>query len=113
MLFKVFQALKEESRKGDFVALTNKDRLDLDISLSNSDIENMSIWKWKQIIKQKTHISAIYYLTVENMKREKIWDIIFRELKMSQYISENKRTSLARVIFSIRSKTLDIKEWNS
>ena len=47
------------------------------------------------------------------MKREKPWDIIFRELKMSQYISENKRTSLARVIFSIRSKTLDIKEWNS
>ena len=60
MLFKVFQALKEESRKGDFVALTNKDRLDLDISLSNSDIENMSIWKWEQIIKQKnTYFSTI------------------------------------------------------
>ena len=26
MLFRVFQALKAESRKGDFVALTNKDR---------------------------------------------------------------------------------------
>ena len=32
---------------------------------------------------------------------------------MSQYISENKRTSLTRMIFSIRLKTLDIKEWNS
>ena len=28
-------------------------------------------------------------------------------------IRENKRTSLTIVIFSVRSKTLDIKEWNS
>ena len=31
---------------------------------------------------------------------------------MSQYISDNKKTSLTRVIFSIRSKTLNIKVWN-
>ena len=30
---------------------------------------------------------------------------------MSQYIQENERTKTTKVIFSVRSKTLDIKEW--
>ena len=72
----------------------------------------MSKWKWKNIIKEKTHIAALNYLTNENAKRDKTKNIVFPELKMSQYIYENKNTSLTRVIFSIRSKTLDVKDWN-
>ena len=30
---------------------------------------------------------------------------------MSQYLWENKNKELSLVIFSVRSKTLDIKEW--
>ena len=30
---------------------------------------------------------------------------------MSEYLVRNKRTSLSKIIFSVRSKTLDIKEW--
>ena len=72
----------------------------------------MSKWKWKKIVKEKTHIASLKYLSFENSKREKTKHIIFNELKMRTYISENKHTSLTRVIFSIRSRTLDIKEWN-
>ena len=41
MIRQVFEALKSESRYGDFVALTNKDRIELDISLSDSDIKKL------------------------------------------------------------------------
>ena len=32
---------------------------------------------------------------------------------MSDYLLENQRTSLSKFIFCVRSKTLDIKEWQS
>ena len=51
----------------------------------------------------RTAPAALNYLTDENTKRDKTKNIVFLELKMSQYINENKNTSLTRVIFSIRS----------
>ena len=42
MIKQVFQALNEDSRKGDLVNLTNIDRLDLEIDLNNEEIEGMS-----------------------------------------------------------------------
>ena len=38
MLAKVFQTQKEDSTKGDFVALTNKDKLELEITLPDLEI---------------------------------------------------------------------------
>ena len=38
-------------------------------------------------------------------------DIKFEELKISDYLLDNKDKSLSKIILSIRSQTLDIKEW--
>ena len=62
MLSRVFQTLKEDSTKGDFVALTNKDKLDLEITFTDIDIKNMSKRRWKRIVKEKTHIVSLKYL---------------------------------------------------
>ena len=39
---KVFDTLKEESKKGDFVYLTNRDRQELGIKHTDDEIANMS-----------------------------------------------------------------------
>ena len=39
MLHQVFTALNEDSRRGDFICLTNKDRNDLDIDLTSQEIK--------------------------------------------------------------------------
>ena len=36
---------------------------------------------------------------------------MFEELKMSDYLWENKIKYLSQIIFSVRSQTLDWKEW--
>ena len=41
MISRVFQTLKEDSTKGDFVALTNKDKLELEITFTDIDSKNM------------------------------------------------------------------------
>ena len=42
---------------------------------------------------------------------EKTKDISFKELKTSEYLLDNRNTTLSKVIFSLRSQTLDIKTW--
>ena len=45
------------------------------------------------------------------MKLEKTKDINFQDLNTSEYLLDNRSTTLSRIIFSLRSKTLDIKTW--
>ena len=71
----------------------------------------MSTLKWKKIIKIKTKEAALKYLTEENIKKDKTKHIFFADLKRSKYLLNNKSTSLSKTIFSVRSKTLDIKQW--
>ena len=71
MLRKVFNALKDDSRKGDFVNLSNQDKKELNINYTDIEIENTSKSQWKKIIKSKTQIAALKYLSEENSQREK------------------------------------------
>ena len=71
----MFTALNEDSRRGNFVFLTNKDRSDLDIDLKNHEIEIMSELSWKKLIKEQVNRAAFNYLKEENLKKEKTKDI--------------------------------------
>ena len=113
MIYNVFKALNEDSRKGDFVDLVNRDRNELKIDLLNEEIEKMSVWMWKKLVNSKVKEAAFEYLTEENNSKEKTKDINFSELKMSEYLEKNMNTSISKVIFGVRSKTLDIKEYNA
>ena len=108
---KVFDALKEESRKGDFVYLTNSDRQELEIKHTDDEIANMSKVFWKNIVKDKTKSLAFTELVEENCEKEKTRVIQFNSLEMSNYLAENERTSLSKLKFQIRSQTMDIKTW--
>ena len=92
-------ALNDDSRKGDFVHLSNQDRKELNINYTNIEIEYISKSQRKRIIKSRTHIAALKYLS-----EEKIYIfIVFKTLKMSPYLVSNKRTELSKIIFKIRS----------
>ena len=113
MIYKVFETLKEDSRKGDFVALTNIDRVELHIPFNDTEIQEMAKKTWKELVKKKVKEKAFESLVEENSRKDKTRTVVFTKLKMTQYLSENGRTSLSKLIFAVRSKTLDIKEWNS
>ena len=52
-------------------------------------------------------------LIKDNNTKEKTKNIEFASLEMSEYLKENKKTHLSKIIFSLRSGTLDINKWNS
>ena len=48
-------------------------------------------------------------LVNENSKLENTKHIVFKDLKLRKYLDENQNTALSKIIFSVRSKTLDLK----
>ena len=64
----------------------------------------------KNYLDKKTKDAAFMYLIEENLKKESTRNIVFQSLGMSTYLKTNKRKSLTQIIFSIRSKTLNIKK---
>ena len=50
-------------------------------------------------------------LVEENSKLEQTKDIFFNELKLRNYLDDNRNHSLSKIIFSVRSRTMDIKLW--
>jgi hypothetical protein len=110
-LRQVYDTLKCDSRKGDFYNLVQKDLKDLDIKLNDKEIQDYSKLKWKTHISQIIKKSAFQYLLQENSELEKTKHIIFDELKLSNYLLDNRNTTLSKIIFSVRSQTFDIKAW--
>ena len=79
----VYTALKEDSRKGDFVSLVNSDKEDFEIDCTDEEIKTMSRHTWKQFIKKKTKRFALKYLLEENSSKEKTKSVMFSEYKIS------------------------------
>ena len=92
MIRKVYEALKSESRKGDFVDLVQKDIEDIRIDLSEEDIKNTSKYEWKKYVKEKVTEAALEYLTNVNNTKSKTKHIHFESLKLSDYLLHNKNT---------------------
>ena len=60
---------------------------------------------------QVKHI-ALVSLLEENNQKSKTKHIQFETLIMRDYLRKNQNTLLSKIIFSVRSGTLDIKLWN-
>merc|ERR1711947_32282 len=73
-------------------------------------IENMSKWKYKNLVKRKTTEAGLKYLLSEKNNQTKILHIVYTKLEMQEYLmSEKHNTELSKLIFKARSKMLDIK----
>ena len=108
----VFETQKEDSKNGDFVDLVTKDKKELKIDLTEEEIKSMNKNVWKIFVDKQIKEVALKYLKEENSKMKKTKHIHFEQLKMSDYLFQNKQTSTTKIIFGVRSGTLDIKIWN-
>ena len=115
MVFKVFEATCENMIKDDFVQTCIKYLEILDIQLSFKEIEEMSVWKFKKLVKEKTKLAAFRYLLEkknEPNKQLKISHINYENLEIQEYLRDgNRNIKISQVIFKARTKTLDIKTW--
>ena len=109
MLRNVYKTLNLDSRNDDSVNLVQKNFVELDMNLMDKEIQTYSEYQWKKLVNYKIKKNAFSDLVEENQTKEKTKDIIF---ETSPYLKLNVKTALTRILFSIRSRTLETKAWN-
>ena len=77
--------------------------------MTEEEIRDQSKLLWKNLITKKVKEISFADLVKENSRLEHAKDIIFEELKLSKYLEDNRNYSLSKIIFSVRSRTVDLK----
>ena len=75
--------------------------------MTEEHIKKYSKRNWKKLVSQKVKEKVFSDLTDENLKLEHTKNIVFAELKLSNYLEDNRNWLLSKIIFSVRSRTLD------
>ena len=94
--------------KGDFYSLIQKDLKDLKIKLDEASVKNHSKTQWKAFVKSVLKEGAFQHLKLEYSKLENTKDIKLEEFKTSEYLSDNRSTSLSRIISAYDPKQFEI-----
>ena len=110
MVYKILDATQKNPSKNDFVKTCENYLKILEINLSFEQIEKLSQWSFKKMVKEKTVQAGFKYLMNEKQKQSKISHIKYDELKIQEYLLDgNKNIEISKFVFKARSKCLDIK----
>ena len=67
--------------------------------------------KWNKTVNDLIESIALKDLLKENETKTKTRHLKYKTLEMQQYLKENKNTNISKLIYKIRSGTLNIKAW--
>ena len=108
MVYKVFKATMENPIKKDFVQDCVKCLSILKIEMKFDEIEKLSNFSFKKLVKEKVSEIGLEYLLREKNKQKKISHLKFKRLEMQEYFLLGN-SLISKFIFKARSKTLEIK----
>ena len=110
MIYKMLKVTSETPAKNDFVYTCKKYLKTLDLDLCFEEIEKMTKFSFKKLLKAKTNSAAFSYLEEQKNKQKKIKAIIYSKLEMQEYLVDGDRNNnISKVIYKARGMTLDIK----
>ena len=111
MLFKFFQAMRENPSKDDWTEQAAKDLKDLEIEENVSFFKSISKVKFEKIVKLKTKEHALDRLNEEKFKHSKMENLVFTSLEIQNYLSSEEITlAQKRNIFLFRTRMADYGE---
>ena len=110
LIHRVFRSQDNSPHPGDFVRLVEKDKNTLNLELSNTEIEQLSKSRFKNIVTKKTEQYALTELNKLKEKHTKSLYLNSSSFKASQYLVDARfsRTE-SQTLFRLRSRTLNVK----
>ena len=103
MIKQVYCALKSDSRRGDFHEQVVQDKKHTDITFNENVITNHTQNQWENMVKLKVKNLALKNIIEKNSTKEKTKHIVFKELKIIEYLQLNQNSQISKIIFSIWS----------
>ena len=111
LLFKFYLAQSMVCHKDDWVEQVRKDRVDLDLQLSDKEISSMSKEKFRELVKMKTKIIAIKYLNEQKTKHSKSSHLNLSNLTPAEYLkSKNLSKEEVQTLFKLRFRMINVKQ---
>ena len=108
-MYQVLKATMDNPLRNDFVQTCVKYLNDLKIDLSFDQIEKMSVWTFKKMVKERISEAGFSYLK-EKVSKQNISHIKYDNLEIQEYLLDgNQNIKVAKLIFKARSMTLDLK----
>ena len=108
-IYRFFELQLKNPVKGDWVSTCLTDLFELEIKETLEEIENMSAYKFKNLVKRKTEIKALEYLLRKRGTKGR--EIDYTTLEMSEYLLPfNSRLNIEekRSLFEIRNRMTKI-----
>ena len=101
MIYKILQKTNESSVKNDFVYTCKKYMKTLNLEVTFEEIEKMSKFTFKKLLKEKVNSAAFLYLEEQKIKQKKIKDIVYSGLEMQEYLENGDRDiRVSRMIYN-------------
>ena len=91
--------------------MVQADKQELEIDLTDEEIQGVSKFTFKSYVKKKVTINHLQYLESLKKKHSKAEHLNCSELKQADYLhDQNFSTHEKRLLFKLRSKTIDVKQ---
>ena len=107
------KAQEQHLKSNDWFTQITKDLLEMDINMSQADIEEMSVQRFKKkLCKVKIKQIAFEYLEEKNEKHNAVKHIQYKNLEMLKYLREselNISVQQRQYLFQCRVKDIDIR----
>ena len=115
LIRKVYKVQKVKKTKGDWFQMVQIEKEKYNICLTDDEIAKMSKYSFKKVVDKKVNSFAFNFLKDKSEKHSKSQNIL-KELKgqtilkRKSYLKENVlHKNNAQLLFSLRSKMLDVK----
>ena len=111
LISRVYAAQTNCNNTGDWVRLVQADKAELGIILTDKEIQGVSKNVFKNFVKKKVTIAHLKNLDGLKKKHSKSKFLDCTKLKLAAYIQNPTFTTREkRLLFKLRSKTLDVKQ---
>ena len=108
---RVYQTQSIENSVGDWVRMVEEDKKELEIEMTNSEIQGVSEDVFKSYVKKKVKINHLKYLNTLKKKHYKSNKLECKELKMAEYMTSSRfNLKKKQLLFKLRSRTLDVEQ---
>ena len=110
LLFKFFQAQKNDPVKGDWTEQAQFDMQDINLKLTMTEIKSLSQDSFRNTVKKAVEKAALAWLLSEKAKRSKLKELEYRKLECQNYLrSTELETREKKFLFQIRTRMIDLK----
>ena len=111
LIYRIYQTQKIGSSMGDWVRMIEADKKELNIDMTDEEIQGVPKETFKTFVKKKAKINFIKHLNTLKAQHSKSKFLECTDIKTAEYLTSNSLTTRKKqLLFRLRSRTLDVKK---